>query len=197
MLANDPRIDQVVREVLSQPKFQAPGESIWDVWLARALAWLASVLGRAVDLVGGPVVAGLLALGLLAALTAVAVSRIARRRAATIEERISLDRILEEGLDPAELDRLAAEAAEREDWSAAVRARFVAGLARLDRRGVIRYRRGATTGQLARQVDTPVFDRLAADFDAIRYGGRDATADDLRRADEGWRELLSAEEARR
>ena len=47
-----------------------------------------------------------------------------------------------------------------------------------------------TTGAIAEQLHSPVFDRLGDDHDAIAYGGRAAEEDDASAAREGWREVL-------
>jgi hypothetical protein len=95
-----------------------------------------------------------------------------------------------EGADA--LERRADEAERAGDHALAVRLRFRAGLMRLGERDVIPYRPSLTTAEARRRLHSEPFDRLAADFDAIAYGGRAAGDDDARAAREGWHEVLGA-----
>ena len=79
-----------------------------------------------------------------------------------------------EGLDPDELERQAAAAERAGDLAHAVRLRFVAGVLRLDRAGVIAYRSSLTTGQLRAALRSGSFAEIASAFDEITYGGRPA-----------------------
>lgn len=95
------------------------------------------------------------------------------------------------GLDPGRLER-DADAAERAgDLDHAVRLRFVAGVLRLDRAGVITYRSSLTTGQLKATVGSPSFAQLAGAFDEIAYGGRRAEASDVDAAKQTWPRVLA------
>jgi len=96
-----------------------------------------------------------------------------------------------DGLDPDELERQALAAERAGDLDHAVRLRFVAGVLRLDRAGVIAYRSSLTTGQLRSRLHSPAFAELAAAFDEIAYGGRPAGDADLRAATEGWPRVLA------
>lgn len=92
--------------------------------------------------------------------------------------------------DPGRLDR-EADAAERDGHlDMALRLRFRAGLIRLHKRGAIRLRPSLATGEVARQLRSPVFDRLAADFDAVAYGGRSPERGQIEAARTGWGQLL-------
>jgi hypothetical protein len=97
---------------------------------------------------------------------------------------------------PAGLERLADEAERAGDHAAAVRLRFRAGLMRLGEREAIPYRPSLTTGEARRRLRSEPFDRLAADFDAIAYGGRKARDEDVSAARSGWREVLEGVGAR-
>jgi len=88
--------------------------------------------------------------------------------------------------DPDELDRASGRAERDGDYDTAVRLRFRAGLARLERTGLIRDRRTHTTAQLAEMLRSPTFDALAARVDVVVYGGVAATADDVTAARAGW-----------
>jgi Domain of unknown function (DUF4129) len=101
----------------------------------------------------------------------------------------------EEGVDPNELDRRAGDAERRGELDEALRLRFRAGLARLDRLGVIDVRPGLTNAGVRRILRSPRFDTLAGDFDEVVYGGRRATSGDVETARSGWPRVV--EEARR
>jgi hypothetical protein len=97
--------------------------------------------------------------------------------------------------DPAALERAAQRAEAAGDHEQAVRLRFRAGLLRLGAARVLAYRPSLTSGEVARELGSPAFDRLAADLDEIAYGGRAAGPDDAAAAADGWPRVL--EEARR
>jgi hypothetical protein len=93
------------------------------------------------------------------------------------------------GDDPDELDRLAREAAARGDHELALRLGFRAGVARLDLGS------GLSTGEVARTLRSPDFDRAAARFDEVVYGGRPAAAADVDEARSAWEAALSGRRA--
>ena len=88
--------------------------------------------------------------------------------------------------DPAELDRAADRAEQAGDYELSVRLRFRAGLARLERSGLITGRRTQTSSQLAQVLRSPTFDTLAGQLDRIVYAGLAATADHVGEARSGW-----------
>ncbi len=92
----------------------------------------------------------------------------------------------EHGLGPDELERRADDAERRGDLDAALRLRFLAGLARLDEAGVVRFRPGLTNTAVSRALRSRDFDGLANDFDEVAYGGRPATTDDVTTARTTW-----------
>lgn len=96
----------------------------------------------------------------------------------------------EEGLDPDELERRAAEAEGRGELDTALRLRFRAGLLRLADVGVLRLRPGLTNAAVSRTLRSPRFDQLALDFDEVAYGGRPATPDDIAAARSAWPAVL-------
>ena len=189
------------RHILSQPPFtSSPAHpSALSRFFHDLGQWLYDVVGPvwrfAVDHIWRPVDRALagtfgpwwpLVLGAIVVALAVLVGlRLARRRArvgAVRTERPAGSR----DEDPDALDA-AATAAEREgDYELAVRLRFRAGLARLERGGLIMQRRTHTSAQLARMVRSPTFDLLAGELDGILYGGRAATAHDVDTARAGW-----------
>jgi hypothetical protein len=132
---------------------------------------------------GGAFVVWLLIGALVVALAALLARTVIRRRV-TLARPPDGGHPAEE--DPRELER-AADAAERAgEWERALRLRFRAGVLRL------RLEPGTleTTGEIAAALDSPTFDAFGADFDAIVYGGRDATEADAREAREAWAEVL-------
>jgi hypothetical protein len=92
----------------------------------------------------------------------------------------------EHGLGPDELERRADDAERRGDLDAALRLRFLAGLARLGDAGVVRLRPGLTNAAVSRTLRSRDFDGLANDFDEVAYGGRPATTDDVTTARSTW-----------
>ena len=96
------------------------------------------------------------------------------------------------GETPAALERRAEEAERRGDHEAALRLRFRAGLLRLDARGAIAFRPSLPTGEVAQALRSDAFDRLAADFDDVVYGGREADADDVATARREWERVLES-----
>jgi hypothetical protein len=93
-------------------------------------------------------------------------------------------------LDADRLEREAVDAERAGDLDHAVRLRFVAGLVRLDRAGVLAYQPSLTTGQLRRRLRSGSFADLAVAFDEIAYGGRRAGAPDVEAARQGWPRVL-------
>ena len=93
--------------------------------------------------------------------------------------------------DPDELERAADAAEHAGQLDIAVRLRFRAGLLRLGRRGVIRYRPSVTTNEVRRVLGSDSFDELAQTFDAIAYGGRDAEPPDVDAARREWPRVVA------
>lgn len=161
------------------------------------LRWLGDRLRPARDLVedvadaipGGPVTLWLVAAVLVSG-AAIALARRSIRRTA----RGAGGRVARAGRerpeDPRALEAQADRAEAEGDWQAAVRLRFRAGLLRLAAEDVLPYRPSLTTGEVSRALQSPAFDRVGRDFDAIAYGGRGARAEDAAAAREGWREIL-------
>ena len=148
---------------------------------ARVVAEAAQLVAAVIEAVGGPVVAAFVALGIVAAVTLLVAFRLAGRRAAVVEDRLSLERLLEVGADPASYLREAEEATRAGDHSRAIRLRFVGEVLDWGRRGRIRYTPGLTTAAIAEQIDDTEFQWLADQFDRIAYGS--ASADSKEDAD--------------
>ena len=127
--------------------------------------------------------------------TALISFRLIGRRSARSLQRLRRRGAEGAGLDPDDLERESAAAEAVGDLEKAVRLRFVAGVLRLDLAGVISYRSSLTTGQLRSRLRSPSFAELAAAFDEIAYGGRQAEAYDVVASKAGWPKVLA--EARR
>jgi hypothetical protein len=127
-----------------------------------------------------------LVIGVAAALMWWLASR--RSRSAVIDGDRSA--LVDIGLDPDGLDRLAAKAESDGDWALVVRYRYQAGLLRLVRADRLVLRPDTTAEGAAGQVGHPVMDQLTVDFEEITYGGRPATSEDGERAKLRWAELI-------
>jgi hypothetical protein len=154
--------------------------------LSGLLAWFGRVLSHVPSLL-------LLAIALAAVVTAItyAVMKISARRGHP-DARGRVSRIPgEESEDPDELERFA-DVAEREGrLDHALRLRFRAGLLRLGDRGAIRYRPSLTTNEVRRALGSESFDDLARTFEAVAYGGRDASPPDLDTARREWPQVVA------
>ena len=167
--------------------------------LERLAGWIAPVLDvipALDDLVPGgrPVVWALLLL-LAGGVAALLAGRTLRRRVTGAEARRAAAAPAAVEEDPEALDRRAREAADRGDHELALRLGFRAGLARLDRRGVIELRPSLSTAAVARELHSPEFDRAAARFDEVVYGRRPAAAGDVAAAREAWSAVLAERRA--
>lgn len=91
---------------------------------------------------------------------------------------------------PASLDRAADRAEKEGDLETALRLRFRAGLLRLDARHAITFRPSISTREVSRALNSPEFDQLAALFDGVVYGGREASAEDIASSRRGWDAVL-------
>lgn len=97
--------------------------------------------------------------------------------------------------DPERLERAAAEAERRGDLEFALRLRFRAGLVRLAAARAIPARSSLTSGEVARLLRNPSFDRLASEFDEVVYGGRAPRLEDLETARRDWPQVVAAASA--
>jgi hypothetical protein len=153
--------------------------------------WIAPVLDLVPSLDdllpgGRPVVWALLLLA-VGGLAAVVAGRSLRRR--TGAGRAASSAAGHTGEDPDALERLAREAAARGDHELALRLGFRAGVARLELGPSL------STGEVARALRSPDFDRAAARFDEVVYGGRPAAATDVDAARAAWEAALSGRRA--
>ena len=186
---------QEAREVLDGRRFK-------PARVPRPFAGILRTLGRWLEPVGEPLgrlwgqvvdtVAGRLVLVGLVFVVATLISlRLVGRRSPAGVPRARRFGADADSPDPDELERQAVAAEQAGDLDHAVRLRFVAGVLRLDRAGVITYRSSLTTGQLRTRLHSASFAELAAAFDEIAYGGRPADQADLRAATEGWPRVLA------
>jgi hypothetical protein len=167
--------------------FEGPIEAIAD-FLAPIVSLIGDFFGGLDD---GPSALLLVAVA-LAVLVAAAVlaARSIRRRIRTARVGAFAGRADPAPDDADELERRAEEAERRGEASEALRLRFRAGLVRLDVAGAIRLRPSLPNGELTRSLRSPTFASLAADFDAVAYGGRAASDDDVVRARSEWPRVL-------
>jgi Domain of unknown function (DUF4129) len=174
----------------SPPEVPGPFRGVLER-LADWLAPLLDVIPALDDLIPGgrPVVWALLVL-VVGTLATVLAGRSLRRRATGGAGR-AMPGAPAAAEDPDVLERQARSAAARGEHELALRLGFRAGLARLDRRGVIELRPSLSTGDVARAVRSPAFDRAAARFDEVVYGRRPAAADDVAAAREAWDAALA------
>jgi hypothetical protein len=187
-------------EILSERRFHGsetprPFRGLLD-WLADRLRILGNAFDWLADLLpGGRSTASvLLATAVLLAAAFVA-ARIARRRSSRILEarhRADIRRLV----DPGELERAADEAERNGEFERALRLRFRAGLLRLERAKVIAFYESMTSGEVARQLRSKEFDRIATTFDEVVYGRRPPESPDVRAAREGWPRVLQEAGAR-
>jgi hypothetical protein len=152
--------------------------------LIAAVVWLFGLFGSSGFGIVGPIV--------LVVLVSIGIWVLARRRVREIERRATIERILELGNDPDELETRAWEADERGDHAEAIRLRFVAGLLRLDQEGAIDFYPGLSNGSISAELADPGFDRLADQFDRVVYGRRPVGPVDSARAASDWTALLGA-----
>jgi hypothetical protein len=186
---------QAAEDVLDSRRFK-------PARVPRPFAGILRTLGRWLEPIGEPLGrlwnrvadsrAGQLALVVgVFAVAALVTARLIGRRSPGSVHRSRPFGVDSDSLDPDELERAAAAAERAGDLDHAVRLRFVAGVLRLDRAGVITYRASLTTGQLRSRVPSGAFAELAGAFDEIAYGGRPAGEDDVRTATEGWPRVLA------
>lgn len=194
----DPRVArEEARRILDQERFRVdagprPLRGPLE-WIGDRITAVAGAAGRVVA--ATPPVLRVLVAALVVALAVGAVVGLARRRgrSAAVATPAGPE---DSSVGPAELEQAADRAEARGDHEIALRCRFHAGLLRLDARGMIDLRPSLTTGEMRRRLGSATFDELAATFESVVYGGREAGPDDVRSAREGW-SRLAAEVGRR
>ncbi|MDQ3916096.1 MAG: DUF4129 domain-containing protein [Actinomycetota bacterium] len=187
---------EAARRILAERRFRAPDvprplEGLLDP-LGRFLrdAWEA-VAETLDDLLPGPrsVVWTVLGAAVVAAAVAVA-AQISRRRGVQQAAGAGTGAGSSGGVDAGAIEAMAEEAERKQDFAAAVRLRFRAGLLKLEAAGHIRHTESTTSREVARRLRSPRFDHLTAVFDQIVYGGRPATAADAETSRSEWDALL-------
>jgi hypothetical protein len=188
------------RQILADPRFHAtepprPFKGVLDAlgdWLDRNVSQPVARAYRAfVRWVPGheATVFGLL-IAIALTLVVFVVMRLARRRVRAAHLEPDLPRSRSRRDDPKALERRAQEAEAAGDYATAIRLRFVAGLIRLDDAGAIRYGPSLTAGQVRRKLRLQPFDRVSGSFEAVAYGGRTPTIDDVEESKAGWHNVL-------
>ena len=183
---------RVAEDILSDPRYH-PGqrprplagffERLGELLVDPLIRFLRSI-GDALPSVGSPPW-----LALAAIVVVVAVIVAVRLASARGRQRFASGGLIgagEHDLGADELERRADDAERRGDLDAALRLRFLAGLARLDEVGVVRFRPGLTNAAVSRALRSRQFDGLANDFDEVAYGGRPATDADVTTARSTW-----------
>jgi len=195
------QVEEQVSSILANPKYPTVSEPSWldrllapvlrfwnriwlmvVDWLQLAFFWILEFLGTGIARWAG--------VAILLVATAGSAWVLGRRRARELERRAVIERILELGLDPGELEELAASAHDRGDDAEAIRLRFVAGLLRLDGLGEIEFAPGLPNGAISQRLGSETFDLLASQFDRVVYGRQPVGADDHARCVASWNELL-------
>jgi hypothetical protein len=160
-------------------------------WIGDRLAPIGRWFGRVFSHIP-PLLLLFLALAVVVAAITFAVLMVRARRGMPVTSRRAGRIPGEESEDPNELERLA-DVAERDGrLDHALRLRFRAGLLRLGDRGAIQYRPSLTTGEVRRALGSETFDELARTFEAVAYGGRDASPPDLERARQSWPQIVAS-----
>lgn len=173
-------IEEAVADELAEPKYRlgAPWWTRLIEWIEQAWVRIVEWMTAASDHVGGPVIMAILVGGMVIAVAVLATVNLGKRRARRVDERIRREHEAARGLDPVSLEQAAESAEARGDHAEALRLLFRAALIRMDRLGLIDLRPGTTSGTVASSLNSPEFDRVAARFDSVVYGGKPASADD-------------------
>ena len=146
---------------------------------------------RLVELVpGGATTLWILLCIFVVGVIALVVWRIGRRRRKAAADPAARAEVRARRESAKELERQAVEAETRGDLAEAVRLRFRAGLLRLDDAGAIAYRASLSAGQVRRRLKLKPFDVVAGSFEAVTYGGRAATDDDVEVSKLGWKDVM-------
>ena len=192
-LVDSDRLRSEAERILSQPQYRPEPTTPERLraWLAGLWLRFLEFLEWVANLVGGPVVFGLLLLALVVVVAVVIARNLGTRRAREIEARVHREHALARGADPAALEDAADRAARTGDYAAAVRWRFRAGLLHLDERGRIRYQPGMTSSEVSQVLTSPDFEILARRFDEIVYGHQSASEIDDREARHRWSRVLA------
>lgn len=178
-IGRDEARERAARE-LSTPAYAEESSS----WVRRALEWAWQRFLDLAEFAGGGTF-GRVVIAVVAALLVIAVVVMVRRARPDAGRHHDDAAIFGDRRLTAAQYRVAADtAAAADDWSTAVVELFRAVAAGLEERGVVESRPGRTADELARAAGSampPLRDDLGAAtaiFDGVRYGGRNADADD-------------------
>ncbi len=188
---------ETARRILGQSKYEVSGEGFLDRIGALLLAWIDRFLDWLTSALGGPTNTALVVIGVVVLAGLAAFTFLARRRSATLDQELTLERLIAEGGDPSEYEKSAVTAAARGSFDEALRYRFLAGLLRLDLTGRITFRPGLTTGEIADTLSDIRFDHLTDVFNDVAYGGRHVDAETYADSAATWADLLTPDRARR
>lgn len=162
-------------------------------WVADRLA---AVGDRLQPLFDNPVTAVLFLVAASGLIVFAVVTLVRRRVRAAVHQTERGSGLVDTDLDPADLDRSADDAEAAGAFVDAVRLRYEAGLLRLVRDGRLGLRPDTTARGAAQQIGESAMDHLTDTFEAVVYGGREATSTDVAEARSGWLELLGAKARR-
>lgn len=189
------------RRILDQPRYKPPPQPRplrgFFRWLGQriepVLDWLSPVgrpLAYVLRVILGSWVWSLAVGGVVALLALAVCLRLVRRRGRGLVGAAGGHRDRARNLDPDALERQADTAEAQGRFDQAFRLRFLAGLVRLDRAGVVELRPSLTSGALRRRVPSASLRELTVRFDEIVYGGRAAGPGDVEQARREWPRAL-------
>jgi hypothetical protein len=173
----------LARAELADPIYRNEEPSLWE----RAVSWVLDRLAELFDAAARSGLAGRVWLLVLAGLLLLAGYVLVRRRALPARRLRSAAVLDDPSVTAAEHRRQADAAAAAGDWATAVTCRFRAAVREAEERTLLDPRPGRTADEAAAEL-APVLARAgvpgaeatrsAALFDAVRFGGRSATAAD-------------------
>jgi hypothetical protein len=189
------------RRILDQPRYKPPPQPRplrgFFRWLGKRLEPVLdrlAPLGRPFAFVFRAIAESwkwsLLVGGAVALLALFVCIRLVRRRGRGLVGAAGAHRDRTRHLDPDALERGADLAEADGRFDEAFRLRFLAGLVRLDRAGVVELKPSLTSGALRRRVRSSSLRGLSVRFDEIVYGGRPAGPADMEQARREWPRAL-------
>lgn len=108
------------------------------------------------------------------------------RRRARIDRHVTVSSGPVVAANPADLEKEADRLASMGDFAGSLRARFAAGLLRLERAGLVADSAVRTAGEVSAQLGSPTFDHLAVRHQAVAYAGDPAGPSDDDDARRNW-----------
>jgi hypothetical protein len=194
------------RRILDQPRYKPPPQPRplrgFFRWLGKRLQPVLdrlAPLGRPFAFIFRAIAESwkwsLLAGSVVALVALVVCIRLVRRRGRGLVSAAGAHRDRTRHLDPDALERQADGAEAEGRFDEAFRLRFLAGLVRLDRAGVVELRPSLTSGALRRRVRSPSLRGLSVRFDEIVYGERTAGPADVDQARREWPRVLEQVES--